>query len=96
MKPFRDTIEKAKPNKDGGSFSNMYFKILNGKIYDPISKGTQGMFVGDVKGDPVNGTAWRLQCHKNWVSDQRLYSGPCHFKTSHLGKIHNMPLFQFI
>ena len=58
------TTSVAKSNEDGGSFSNIYFKILNGKIYDPMSKGHQKLFVGDINGDPINGTAWRLHCHK--------------------------------
>ena len=61
----------AKSTQDGGSFSNIYFKILNGKIYDPMSKGHQKLFVGDINGDPINGTAWRLHCHKA----QYIYSG---------------------
>jgi len=86
QKPFRSV---AKDNQDGGSFSNIYFKILNGKVYDAMSKGDNKLFVGDINGDPINGTAWRLHCHKAWNSSATEirgdFTGPCHFKASHLG-----------
>jgi hypothetical protein len=65
----------AKDNQDGGSFSNIYFKILNGKIYDAMSKGDQQLFVGDINGDPINGTAWRLHCHKAYIFRTVLTTG---------------------
>ena len=32
-----------------------------------MSKGDQKLFVGDINGDPINGTAWRLHCHKAYI-----------------------------
>ena len=47
-----------------GSFSNMYYKILSGKVYKAqMSKFETGLFVGDINGNPINTYVWQLHCH---------------------------------
>lgn len=79
-----------------GSFSNMYYKILNGKTY---WKGETGMFkggiekfkypeyfVGDKNGNPVGGSSFNIHCHGYWYDPDRIYGGPCHFRPLTPGK----------
>ena len=84
-------------NARRGTFSNMYYKILNGRRYDnhfgrpediPKNKklGYHGYFVGDKNGYPVNGTGFEINCASMWNNtNDREKSGPCKFKPSHPG-----------
>ena len=84
-------------NARRGTFSNMYYKILNGRRYDnhfgrpediPKNKklGYHGYFVGDKNGYPVNGTGFEINCASMWNNTNgREKSGPCKFKPSHPG-----------
>ena len=87
-----------------GSFSNMYYKILNGKTY---WKGATGMFkggiekfkypeyfVGDKNGDPVGGSSFNIHCHGYWTDPHRKYGGPCHFRPLRQGILPLMLTFQ--
>ena len=82
-------FQKSGPHR--GSFSNMYYKILNGKTYwrgvDETYKGQYPeYFVGDKNGDPVGGTSFSIHCHSAWNDSERTGSGgPCHFRPSHPG-----------
>ena len=69
-----------------GSFSNMYFKILNGKTYHR-GNGVPPIMVGDKNGNPVGGTAFSIHCHATWNSTERRLGGPCHFRPTENGNI---------
>ena len=69
-----------------GTFSNMYYKILNGKMYK-MEMGL-GFFVGDINGDPVYGTGFEINCARMWNNTNRHKSGPCKFFTSYPGLLY--------
>jgi len=80
-----------------GSFSNMYYKYLNGKTFwrgnDDIfgaGYGELGYFIGDKEGNPVGGTAFIITCKAAWNdtesgAEKRKYGGPCQFRPTHPG-----------
>ena len=81
----------------GGSFSNIYYKFLNGKTFwrgtnDNFDQfGYSEYFVGDKEGNPVGGTSFKVVCKGAWEGEdgeeKRKYGGPCQFRPSHPGKI---------
>ena len=87
-----------------GTFSNMYYKFLNGKKYqavterqiDGVAAGANegyAFFVGDKNGDAVSGTGFALSCSAMWNNtNDRLKSGPCRFKPSLPGLIFQQSL----
>ena len=91
----------TKYNWIGGTrytFSNMYFKFLNGKTFwrgnaDAFTPGKNKYpkyFIGDKSGNPVGGTTWQIQCKSGWNdtesgAEKRSNGGPCHFRPSHPG-----------
>ena len=91
----------TKYNWIGGTrytFSNMYFKFLNGKTFwrgnaDAFTPGKNKYpkyFIGDKSGNPVGGTTWQIQCKSGWNdtesgAEKRNNGGPCHFRPSHPG-----------
>jgi len=80
-----------------GTFSNMYYKFLNGKTFwrggnDHFGEGygEMGYFLGDKEGKPVGGTAFAITCKALWNdtesgAEKRKYGGPCHFRPTHPG-----------
>jgi hypothetical protein len=70
------------------TFSNMYFKALRGKSYG-IGGGVpfewDGLFVGDAKGEPFEGSAFSRTCLERWNNTERYYSGPCVFRATSVG-----------
>merc|ERR1719250_51845 len=80
-----------------GSFSNVYYKYLNGKTFwrgnDDIfggGYGELGYFIGDKEGNPVDGTAFIITCKAAWNdtesgAEKRKYGGPCQFRPTHPG-----------
>ena len=79
-----------------GTFSNMYYKFLNGKMYHDVRGGGDHdvfktgegytFFVGDKNGNAVSGTGFALSCSAMWNNtNNRLKSGPCRFKPSKPG-----------
>jgi len=86
------------------TFSNIYFKYLNGKTYfrgNPLGpeffsiRGSSreisrpggldnDYFIGDKFGNPVDGTAWMLQCKFAW-NNTGPDNGPCFFRPSQAG-----------
>ena len=69
-----------------GSISRMYYKMLNGKTYEPehcFGCSYKGFHLGDVNGDPVDGSSYLITCHDYWKNDEigtRRANGPCHFR----------------
>ena len=74
-----------------GTFSNLYYKYLNGKTYwrGHSERFGKHLFLGDEKGNPVGGNAFKIQCTKAWNDSERFYGGPCHFRPTHPGKKHS-------
>ena len=74
-----------------GTFSNMYYKLLNGKVYATdrmIGVSSYDYYRGDKSGNPVGGTGWAVSCAAMWNNTHdRLRSGPCRFRPSFPGKI---------
>ena len=81
-----------------GSFSNIYYKYLNGKTYwrgdkDIFNgKSYPDYFIGDKEGKPVGGTAFAVTCKAAWNDtesgdEQRKYGGPCQFRVTHPGRV---------
>jgi len=80
-----------------GSFSNMYYKYLNGKTFwrggnDLFGADYEklGYFIGDKEGNPVGGTAFIITCKAQWNDtesgpEKRKYGGPCQFRPTHPG-----------
>ena len=95
--------QKAKPGMPiraaPASFSNMYYKLLNGQFYKSrmgMSSNEKGFFIGDAYGEPVKGAAWGLQCFaaqkredRSSVSKNPYHGGPCVFKVSPPGCAHH-------
>ena len=63
-------------NPTKGTFSNMYYKFLNGKMYHDVRSGDDNnvfktgegytFFVGDKNGNAVSGTGFALSCSAMW------------------------------
>ena len=97
----RNDEQFTKYNWIGGTrytFSNMYFKFLNGKTFwrgDADNFGGKNYpkyFIGDKNGNPVGGTSWGIGCKSGWNdtesgAEKRKHGGPCHFRPSHPGKV---------
>ena len=79
-----------------GTFSNMYYKLLNGKVYATdrmIGVSSYDYYRGDKSGNPVGGTGWAVSCAAMWNNTHdRLRSGPCRFRPSFPGKIAHIHL----
>lgn len=69
-----------------GSISRMYYKMLNGKTYEPehcFGCSYKGFHIGDINGEPVDGPSYGIHCHDYWINDEigtRGKNGPCHFR----------------
>ena len=78
-----------------GSFSNMYFKILKGQFYRSRmgQEYDNGVMIGDVDGNPVNGAGWGVKCfavakrEKDAESRSKVnyHGGPCNFHVTKPG-----------
>ena len=93
----RKTQEGINERSSPASFSNMYYKILNGKFFKHMMKKTSkqtedGLMVGDANGNPVEGGGWILSCRAamnrtEGSSRERIpyHGGPCHFRPTKVG-----------
>ena len=93
----RKTKEGNTERMSPSSFSHMYYKILNGKFYENMmgsekNGGEDGLMVGDINGDPVQGGGWILSCRSaqnrtDTSSKEKnpYHGGPCHFRPTRSG-----------
>ena len=91
----QDVSQRAAP----ASFSNMYYKILNGQFFKNtmgMNANEKGFFIGDALGNPVRGAAWGMICfaaqnreNRTSVDKNAYHGGPCHFKASKPGCAHH-------